>query len=449
MDSKKGKSGSLNPDKRKFHPIVDYKLSKGLDVSITARQKRRRWIGLCTLLSIAISILAIVLMMVRWNSVVREPPADIEIIKSGAELERFIVDQKNRKIPAAPFAEDEPFPIKIPTGVYIQSLVFSSSSNVNMTGYIWQKYPYDYPYKRGFDFPEQVSSGDTIVRLDYCSGSCEEPNIVNRATDVDIDSGSDDYQLMGWYFDVSVRESFDYTKYPLDYHTIWLRLWPKEIANDHKVLLVPDFDAYLSKAVEEAEIESQFPAPFGLDEGLVQGEWEVDTSFFGYREIPYDTNFGFGRASMDTKTDYREFHFNLGVKRKFLNAFIINLVPLFVVALLLFSAVMTITGDKEQSDRFGFSTSGLLGTCSALFFVVMLSHIQVRSMFPGSGLVYIEYFYLVMYGAILLTALNGYLFSLRRLEGFWLLQLGDNIIPKLTYWPLLLCGMLLITWVSF
>ena len=199
-----------------------------------------------------------------------------------------------------------------------------------------------------------------------------------------------------------------------------------------------------------------YPAAFGLDRGFVRGEWEIDTSYFSYREIEYDINFGFHSGleverkpiseTQFSVSRYQELHFNLGVKRKFLSAFIKNLVPLLVVGLLLFSTVMTITADKEQSSRFGYSTSGLLGTCSALFFVVMLSHIQVRSMFAGSGLVYIEYFYLVMYLYILLTALNGYLFSLIGLEKFRLLQYGDNIVAKVTFWPVLLFGMLVVGW---
>jgi hypothetical protein len=75
----------------------------------------------------------------------------------------------------------------------------------------------------------------------------------------------------------------------------------------------------------------------------------------------------------------------------------------------------------------------------------MLAHIQVRSQFASSGLVYIEYFYLVMYGAILLTALNAYIFSLGRDYGFNWIHYRDNLIPKLGFWPLLLGAMALIT----
>ena len=65
-------------------------------------------------------------------------------------------------------------------------------------------------------------------------------------------------------------------------------------------------------------------------------------------------------------------------------------VSLLVGGVLLFAAVMMIPRDHEKAALFGFSTSGVTGTCPALFFAVLLCHIEVRSMFAGSRLVYIE-----------------------------------------------------------
>lgn len=73
---------------------------------------------------------------------------------------------------------------------------------------------------------------------------------------------------------------------------------------------------------------------------------------------------------------------------------------------------MIVSGERDEAGKFGFNTSSVITTCSALFFVVLLAHIQVRRMFAGSGLVYLEYFYLIMYVIILLTSLNAYIFSI-------------------------------------
>jgi hypothetical protein len=75
----------------------------------------------------------------------------------------------------------------------------------------------------------------------------------------------------------------------------------------------------------------------------------------------------------------------------------------------------------------------------------MLAHVQVRRQFAGSGLVYIEYFYLIMYVVILLTALNAYVFSLGKQNRFNLIHYHDNLIPKAAFWPVVLWLMALAT----
>jgi hypothetical protein len=128
----------------------------------------------------------------------------------------------------------------------------------------------------------------------------------------------------------------------------------------------------------------------------------------------------------------------MSIKRKFFDAFVNNLVPLFIIALLLFSQLMTISGIKERAERFGFNTSTVLTTCSALFFTVLLAHLQIRRQFAGSGLVYLEVYYLIMYVIILLVALNGYLFTLDEFKDLRLIQWKDNFIAKVSFWPVLL-----------
>ena len=364
-----------------------------------------------------LSVLAIWLMGMHWLNQGREIGEQTIVIPDQAALEAFIAEE-TASGRAMNFSDD--VRIDLPTGVFIQSLVFNSSSDVNLTGYVWQKYPLDFPYEKGVIFPEEINSVNTVMRQEYTETVTE---------------GDNPHELIGWYFDVTVRQSFDYSRYPLDFLTIWLRIWPADFENDSKILLIPDFASYTTTDATS----------FGLDADIVQGEWNIEESFFSYQQVPYDTSFGY-RDRADGNL-YQEFYFNLGADRKFMNAFIINLVPLLVVAVLLFAAVMMISRDAEQAGLFGFSTSGVTGTCSALFFVVLLSHIQVRSMFAGSGLVYIEYFYLIMYGMILAAALNAYLFSLKSLENLWFLHYRDNYVAKVTFWPLMLWTMLIVTWI--
>lgn len=370
------------------------------------------------LLSFLLSAVAIGVIGYKWFEVQRVHGIGTNVVKNETELQELLQTETN----TIEFREGQK-PYQVPTGFFIQSLAFMTPSDINITGYIWQKYPENFPagIEKGFVFPEEVASENTILRKPY--------------TTEGIENGIS-YQLLGWYFDVTLRQSFDYSKYPLDFLTVWIRLWPKDFSMDDCILLVPDFKSY-------ADTDQK---TFGLDKDIVPGEWKIDETFFSYNNMPYDTNFGFFIEAEDH--EYKEFFINLGLQRKFINAFVINLVPLFVVALLLFGQMMIVTGSNHLVGRFGFNTSDTIATCSALFFVVLLAHVQVRKLFSGSGLVYIEYFYLIMYFIILLTALNAYVFSLGNFRYFNLIHYRDNFIPKISFWPVVLWMMALVSWIK-
>ena len=366
------------------------------------------------LLSLILSIIPIVLIGYKWMHVNRMHDYTTDVIRNEADLEEVLKEVNTIEF------RDGKKPIHIPTGYHIESLAFVNPIDVNVTGYIWQKFPVDSTadLQKGIVFPEEVSSGNTVIEQVYSYEGVE--NGIK-------------YQTIGWYFDVIVRQPFDYSRYPLNYLTVWLRLWSTDFLNHDRFLFIPDFKAY-------TDMEDRV---YGLDQDMVSGEWMIDETFFSYQDIRYDTDFGLFTDVHERV--YKEFFINIGIQRKFINAFIINLVPLFVVALLLFAQVMTVSADEHRMEMFGFNTSGAIATCSALFFVVMLAHVQVRRQFSGSGLVYIEYFYLIMYIVILLTALNAYVFSLGHQKNFNLIHYHDNIIPKAAFWPVVLWLMAIAT----
>ena len=80
-----------------------------------------------------------------------------------------------------------------------------------------------------------------------------------------------------------------------------------------------------------------------------------------------------------------------------------------------------------------FNASGFSGASSALFFVVMLAHIQLRRQFAGANIVYIEYFYILMYAMLVLATVNTYLFSIRASGLGNIILYKDNLIPKVAY----------------
>ncbi len=311
---------------------------------------------------------------------------------------------------------------KVKTGIFIQSLQFFNASEVNLSGYIWQRYQdgvHDElkPAKGevGFVLPEQVNTGNDI-----------EPREVYRDRE-----GNE--EVIGWYFEATLRQPFDYVDYPFDHKTVWVRMWPKEFSKN--IVLVPDFDAYKSTGLNDV---------FGIEKDIVLGTWVRQNTFFDYKLKSYDTNFGLSHYI--GQDNFPELYYNFVIKRKFENAFIVYLLPLFLVASLLFSALLTVSSNDKLSSRFGFSVSGFIGACSALFFVVMLAHIQLREQFPGSPTVYIEYFYILMYALLVAATANTYLFSINSGKWLKLIHYNDNIIAKVAYWPVVLSSLIFITW---
>lgn len=319
-------------------------------------------------------------------------------------------------------AADEPL-LKLKTGIYIQSLKFFNSTEVNLSGYIWQRYQDGIhddikPQKgeAGFVLPEQVDSGSTI-----------EPREVYRYR-------SADQETIGWYFEATLRQPFRYSDYPFDHKTVWVRMWPKDFSRN--IVLVPDYQAYNATGLDDI---------FGIEEGdsLVLDAWVRENTFFDYKPSKYNTNFGIDNYIGQNR--FPELYYNIVIKRKFGNAFIVHLLPLFLVAALLFATLLTVSEQPEIANKHGFNTSGMIGVCSALFFVVLLAHIQLREQFAGSGIVYIEYFYFLMYAVLVITAANTYLFCTQSAPWLKFIHYRDNLIPKVVYWPLVLGVMVVVT----
>lgn len=370
-------------------------------------------------LSAAISALLIIVLISMWVEMNKYDIEPTQLVNKQAVNDHLKSNWENQLSKSA--FQIEPT-IKIKTGVFIQSLQFFNSTDVHLTGYIWQRYK-DGEHddikpsssEVGFILPEQVNAGDDI-----------EPREVYR-----IREG--DGEVIGWYFEATLRQPFEYVDYPFDHKTVWVRMWHKEFSRN--IVLVPDFDAYKSTGVDDI---------FGIEKSIVLGTWVRQNTFFDYKLSSYDTNFGI--ADYIGQENFSELHYNIVLKRKFENAFIIYLLPLFLVATLLFSALLTVSNNDKLSERLGFNVSGFIGACSALFFVVMLAHIQLREQFPGSETVYIEYFYILMYGLLVAATANTYLFSINS-SGRWLniIHYQDNLITKVAYWPVVLSCLIMIT----
>ena len=292
---------------------------------------------------------------------------------------------------------------QILVGLFVEALNFVTPNDVAVSGYIWQVVPAmeSWDIKTGIIFPDAVGE----VTLDY---AYEEQRRGRK--------------VMGWAFEAVLRQPFIYRDYPLDHKTVWVRLWPKEF--NRPVLLVPDLDSYTSTRETDS---------FGISRNIVLKGWDINESFFNYKFAKYDTNFGLSRASV--KNRLPELHFNIVLNRKLFNAFFINITLLIVSMTLLYSLVIMITSDMDKKSEFEISVGGAVGTCSGLFFAVLLAHIHLRESFPGSGVAYMEYFYLISYIFILGSAALIYLFYKDGKPNENGILCKDAICFKLAFWP--------------
>ncbi|WP_342304829.1 cache domain-containing protein [Methanolobus sp. ZRKC5] len=288
--------------------------------------------------------------------------------------------------------------IKIPTGIFIQSLEFSTGSNVIVTGYVWQKHTegVNDDYVSGVIFPE---SDHTVINKTY-----EKDDVT------------------GWHFRTTLREQFDYITYPFDMETVWIRLWSDSFESN--VILVPDLESY-DLIVPEAKP--------GIEKDFVLEGWEAEKSYFSYRINEYDTNFGIDGYKHQGNPDL---YFNIELKRDIVMPFITYMVPLLLIALLIFIALFTeVKADSDPSEILKYSAS--------LMLVLMVAHVSLRDNLTASGIIYLEYFYIIMYLVVLGVSLNALLFASDK--QIPVIDYKDNIFAKLIYWPAVMTLVLLVT----
>ena len=133
-----------------------------------------------------------------------------------------------------------------------------------------------------------------------------------------------------------------------------------------------------------------------------------------------------------------------GSREYLLDVVISSGIPLIMVMIMLFAMLASSTRDEEESKLLGFNPSGVMRVGSALFFIVLLAHIQLRSSIQVQQVVFMEYIYFVVYAAMLLVSLHNFLFSLERYNKG---RLGyrNGLVQKLLFWPLVSGALLLIT----
>ncbi|MCT4636165.1 MAG: Cache 3/Cache 2 fusion domain-containing protein [Bacteroidales bacterium] len=302
--------------------------------------------------------------------------------------------------------------IKIPTGLFIQSLECTNANNFVVKGYVWQKYTVNNPAQidKGVIFPEAL---DVKIKHAY--------------TDIKGDT-----EVIGWEFKATIREVFDYSNYPFDYCRYWIRMKHKDITKN--IILVPDFKSY--------NIITPKYKP-GIEKDFVLPGRSIIKSFFSFRNNSYNTNLG---IQGDNRKSSPELYFNILVKREFASPFISHLVPVIVIILMLFS-ILQLGRKNDKKGLMGFNSMSTISACSALFFVVIFNHISLRNELDVSGIVYIEFFYIVTYLSILFVSVISLMIAFDWRYKF--VNYNNALYARVTFFPVLTFLLLVITALEF
>ena len=303
---------------------------------------------------------------------------------------------------------------KVPTGIFLESYE-QASFEASLIGRLWMKFPkqlYEVA-PPAFYFPD-VSAVESRGLVSEIISEVE----------------SEDHVLVTWKFRATIEQEFSYQQFPFEQNDIRLVILYPDLSKN--ILLVPDLDSY--------GILNPSAMP-GLNTEITVPSSETISSFFTFKTIDYNTTFG----NETPVNSHPALSFNMAAKRIFLSPFIANMVPILIIALIMF-VVLCASSDNESS-RSGVTTMNVIQSSAGFLFILLLAHVNERSRIETPEIAYIELFYFSMYVLITLQAillamsLGG--------SGWRLFQYHDNLILKQAFWPTLLSTWFAITLVRF
>ena len=106
-----------------------------------------------------------------------------------------------------------------------------------------------------------------------------------------------------------------------------------------------------------------------------------------------------------------------------MNPLFTYLIPLFLIACMLFAVVMS------------GKVSHIISYAGAMLIVVAVAHGALRSQIAVQGMSYMESFYIVIYPLIVAVTVSVLLREAK--VKFPILEFRDNLITKLLYWPII------------
>jgi len=302
---------------------------------------------------------------------------------------------------------------EVPTGVFIESYELSSFE-ASLIGKLWMKYPRDL-YEiapPAFYFPDL--------------SALESRGLVSELVS---EEEREDFVLVTWRFRATVEQDFSYQQFPFEQNDIQLSIVHPDASRN--ILLVPDVESY--------DVLNPSAKP-GLNADINVPSSTAMSSFFTFETIDPKTNFG-----NSTLVNSRPaLSFNIAAKRIFLSPFIANMIPILIVALILFIVLQISSGD--EGGRSGLTTMNMIQSSAGFLFILLLAHVNERNRIGTPEIAYLELFYFSMY---VLITLQTVAVAMSLGGSRWSIVRNDNRILKLAFWPALLSAWLVMTLVRF
>ena len=323
-----------------------------------------------------------------------------EIILSQEHLERFLrINQRTRKSQV-----DQPT-LLIPTGLWIAGMIVTDTGEIMARGILWQRYTHEV-LQHNITPKVLISNAYQVTLIPAYTHTEKQDKIV------------------AWRFKVVIKEQLSYGKYPLDQHTLLLKLVHPDF--DKLIILTPDFVAWPNGQVQAIDTKN-----------MQLSDWSYITSYFGYGLTHYMPDLGI--ANFGGKTDFPQLYFNIVLKRNYVYPLIAGLLPIAIVAIVFFALLLMV--------KLGDTFTRIISIISGVFFALVVAHQRLKTAAPAAVEVnYLEYFYFCMYALILLVAVDMLLYFLGTNIPF---IHPDNRPAKLIYWPLISFVFLVITLLVF
>ncbi len=306
--------------------------------------------------------------------------------------------------------------VEVPMGIFLYDIDFLDAYNVAVIGKIWQKIPDTLKNVQdiNFVFPQAAAEGISVrVR----------PMLKKHV---------DNYWLYRYDFNATLQFDINYLNYPLNLKTLDLQITYPNF--EDQVVFTPDLQSY--KFINP----SSKP---GISNDIYMPDSEVLSSYYSFEEHNFNTLLGDDYYKGLNETPVLTF--NILIKNVIINAIISNIIPIFIIAIMVF--LLPFTVDKKDGEIKEGGSLNIIQASAGFFFILLLAHIQLRNHIETPGITYIELYYFVMYFMLALMSAAVLLFL--KTNEYPILEYKHNLIFKISYWPILLLSIYLITFFIF